>query len=380
VIGARGRGGARLAFPCAIRVQDRARRLRDAGAMNFMRIPFPAGLVAVSIALTAAAADARADALSEALAPVFQADQPAALAHLRALTPDALDGQQAAVRDCVVDRFLHDARPSPDRALPADLAAVLDAYRAYWTATLMHREPPSQAQAALSRALGRWLPDAPADLDARTDAAIQLAERHGWHALGGVTEPLREFMLWRSQASHLDWVALPGGAVDVRVTTLDGFASLGWGAWGTCDRSHTGGWTTDAGLMVVAASWDVSSESYRVSLLAHEAQHFADRARWPALAQPDLEYRAKLVELALARHTLRALLDAFAAGARRDRTLPHPFAEWWVMDAIGARLGTKDPGTWPADRVRAAALAALAAHDSALLARGAKGATSVLPD
>ncbi len=340
-------------------------------------------VAAVLLALPGAASAAPADDFRAAIAPVFQADEPLALQRMRAVSPEGLDAGQRGVRECMLARFsaADPAATAPvDPAMPADLAAVLRAYRHYWTEVLMHRRTQAEADAELSRALGTLLPGAPADLDGRSQAAVALAEARGWHALGGVTAPLQEFMLWRSQQMSRERVALPGGDAMVSVSMLDGFASFGWGAWGSCDRGHTGGWATADGLMVVVPGWDLASEHYRVSLLAHESQHFADYPRFPKLASTDLEYRAKLTELAIARDTQRELLESFAASARRERALPHPFAAWWVMAALRGTLGDRDPATWPAEAVRAAAAQALAAHTAALQARGAATVESVLAD
>jgi len=334
----------------------------------------------IATLLTTAAHATPAEDLRAALGPVFQADEPATLARLHAIPRAALDEKARATLDCIVDRF-ENGTPAPDAAtLPVELRRVLDAYRRYWTAMLMKRVTAVEGNASLSDELGRLLPDAPADLDARGAAVVRLAESHGWHALGGFTSPLRDFMVWKTQVTHREHVELPEGAVDVNVTMLDGFASYGWGAWGTCDRAHTGGWTNEEGLFVVVPSWDLASEDYRVSLLSHEAQHFSDNARFPKLAQTDLEYRAKLVELVGARETQASLLAAFAAGAKRDRTLAHPFAEWWVLARLGQRLGSADWHTWDADRVRAAAEAELRADTARLQAKGAATVETALPD
>jgi hypothetical protein len=337
-------------------------------------------LAAAALAVLAVAV--RADDFPSALGPVFQADLPQTLARLKALPDATLSPRDRPVRECILARFAaaDPAASAPvDPRLPADLAAVLRAYRRYWTSALMHRQTAAQAEAALSADLGRLLPAAPADLGARAAASVALAGKHGWHALGDVTAPLHEYLLWKSQQTRRERVALPGGTVAVSVSILAGFASLGWGAWGTCDRSHTGGWATTQGLMVVPG-WDRSSERYRVSLLDHESQHFADYPRFPKLAQTDLEYRAKLTELALAHDAQADLLAMFASGAKRDRALPHPFAQWWVMKRLGDRLGGADRTAWRPDDVRAAAAAELAAHTALLQARGAATVETALPD
>ena len=335
-----------------------------------------------AVALAALAPASRADDFASALGPVFQADLPQTLARLKALPDDLLSVRARPARECILARFAASdpAAAAVDPRLPADLAAVLRAYRRYWTAALTHEQAIPAAEARLSDDLGRLMPDAPAGLDARAEAAIAFAEKRGWHALGGLTAPLREYMLWKDQATRREDVALPGGTVAVSVVMLDGFASLGWGAWATCDVAHTGGWATPAALMVVVPGWDLSSERYRVSLLDHESQHFADYPRFPKLGQPDLEYRAKLTELALAHASQSDLLAMFSAGARRDRTLPHPFAEWWVMKRIGDRLGTADWKAWKPDDVRSAAAAELAAHTALLRASGGATVGTALPD
>ena len=254
------------------------------------------------------------------------------------------------------------------------------AYRVYWSDVLMRRVAPERAEQGLRAALARLEPLFGSDAKTGEQALRRRLEAQGWFMLGGRTQPLFEFMLWSRQTRSTERVELPFDSVEVTVTLLDGFASLGWAAWGSCDRSHTGGWVTDEGIMVVAPAWDRTSEAYRVSLIAHEAQHFADLKRYPRLGQPDLEFRAKLVELVLAERTQRELLGAFAAQARRDRTLPHPFANHWVIERLRQRTGQGDLPSLPSEVVADAARAELVAHAAAVEAQGALRAQSALPD
>ena len=154
-----------------------------------------------AIALAVLAAAARADDFSSALGPVFQGDLPQTLARLKALPEESLSAKARPVRECILARFgaADPASSATDPRLPGDLAAVLRAYRRYWTSVLMHLRTPAEADAALSDELGRLLPDAPAGLDARTEASVAFAEKRGWHALGGITSPLHEFLLWKDQ-------------------------------------------------------------------------------------------------------------------------------------------------------------------------------------
>jgi len=315
------------------------------------------------------------------LAPVFQADMPTALERLAALPDGALSDKQRRVRDCIVTRFGSGTAPvAAPETLPVPAGEVLAAYRRYWTVSLMRTATAEQAEATLSAELAPFAGADAHDLEAREVGAARAIEAQGLFVLGGVTPPLQEFMLWRKQTAAMQTVALPGGSIDVRVTLLDDFASFGWAAWGTCDAAHTGGWATADGIMVVAPSWDLTSESYRISLLAHESQHFSDYRRYPKLAPTDLEYRAKLVELMLAHDTQRALLNKFSAEALRNRATPHPFASWWLVERLRGRLGDLAATGLSADAVRQAAAAELQAHSAALDAKGAATVATALPD
>lgn len=315
-----------------------------------------------------------------AIAPLFAADGVTAQQRLQALPATALDARQQATRQCILSRLAGTA-PADAAVLPAPVAAVLQAHRRYWTAVLTQRQTAAQAEATLGATLRDLLGDAAGDsLDTQTEAAIRFIEAQGLFALGGVTPPLRELMLWRQQSTHEQRIELPEGTIDVRVNLLQGFVSLGWLGWASCDRHGTGGWATDTGMMVVAPSWDLDSEAYRVSLLAHEAQHFSDYGRYPKLASPDLEYRAKLVELILADTTQRKLLEHFEQRAAPDRSRPHAFANHHVVRELKARLADKPLSQAPPAAIREAARAALADHSGKLKALGATAATSAWPE
>jgi hypothetical protein len=315
-----------------------------------------------------------------AIAPVFAADLAEALARLAALPDAAMDAEQRRIRNCMRARFAQPSREGPSDSPPGLAGEVLGAYRSYWTSVLMRQTTATQAEATLFESLARWDATGAKDLETRAAGVHRAVELQGWHVLGGVTTPLHELMLWREQTHGVRTVALPAGDIEVKVTSLDGFASLGWTAWATCDRSHTGGWATADGIMVVASAWDLRSEAYTISLLAHEAQHFSDYRRYPKLAQTDLEYRAKLVEIALAETTQRDLLGKFASAAERNRGVPHPFANHWLVERLRMRLGGGEWREHPRDAIARVALAELQAHSEALDAQGAALVKSALPD
>ncbi|MBS0445511.1 MAG: hypothetical protein JSR59_06125 [Proteobacteria bacterium] len=279
-----------------------------------------------------------------------QGDMRGALATLRHVPRDALDARRRRLVDGVLLRF--DAGRPP--AIPPDLdpwsARLLAAYRSYWTRAMLRTATPEQAQAELLVVLrelaGVDATQAP-DVDGIEPLLEAQVEARGLHALFGTMTPLREFMLWRRQSDTDYTVELPEGPQRVPVAMLDDFVSYGWIGYATAEVHHVGGWTTPERLYCVRSSYDLDSESFRVSYLAHEGQHFYDAAHHPGLEQPELEYRAKLVEIALADQTSGKLLEDFAANTSESRAQPHPHANRRLMTGLAAALGRQEEiGAW----------------------------------
>ena len=160
-------------------------------------------------------------------------------------------------------------------------------------------------------------------------------------------------------------VALPEKQQNVKVELLDGFLSLGWSDYATCSRAATGGWTTDDALFAVVPRYEsLDGEEFRVTFLGHEAQHFADKAQFKDLQSWELEYRAKLTELAEAEQTRPKVLGKFIMDQGDDPKSPHSYANRRLLTGLVTRLGVADANALasadPA-KLRAAALAML--HD-----------------
>jgi hypothetical protein len=314
---------------------------------------------------------------SEPLADVYAAalagDERGALAALSRVPSSALDAKGQATRACLLERFYgNEPLPHVDDPL---LARVLDAYRAYWKRAMMDRAAAERESAALFENLTALL-GGPSEGEATDTDAVRAKlgralEARGFHSLRGVTKPFNDLMVWRTEATETYDVAIPDGVQRVTVVLLRDFQSLGWSAFATCDGRYTGGWAEKDKLYCVADQYDLSSERFKVSYLAHEAQHLADYARFPALEQPELEYRAKLVELIESRSTTSLLVVRFASQGGDDRAAPHNFANRAVSRDLARRLGASSfdavvLGTIPADRVRTAAAVLLAASTRSL--------------
>jgi len=330
-------------------------------ATMLMLCPLPQAMAAAP-ASTPAARRAIDDSVSAAL----QGDVRRSLQALAAVPAPQFAGRDADYRACLFGRFERSTPPYLAGAVEDPFAReALAAYQDYWWHALS--APPRRAALdaqLLQRLRGLLGADAAdADWDAVEERLAARLRERGYHAQLGRTPPLRELMIWRRQTARTYDVVLPEGAHRVQVELLDDFVSLGWSHYARCGRGSNGGWAADERLYAVVPWFggDLGSDRFRASLLGHETQHFADLKRF-ALEPWELEYRAKLSELWMARSTLRELLAKFAAAQSDDEDSPHTYANRRVLAALRARLGAAglaaakpDLADVPADAVRAAA-------------------------
>ena len=257
---------------------------------------------------------------------------------------------------------------------------VLDSYRTYWREAAAVPSAHDAALAAHTRRLWNLLGagDGALDRSALEGLVFERIRAEGYHPLGGRTGRLYELMLWSKQETRDVSVALPEGVYSTRVFMLDGFESRGWSNWLTCDATGTGGWAKSDGVYVVVSVYgDLQGEDFRVSLLGHETQHFADYKTWPGLPGRELEYRAKLTELSLSDVTREALLAAFERNQSDNEADPHSHANKRVLAALRARLGLApdaDLEAVAADDLREAARQELFADTARRRAAGAVSA------
>lgn len=274
----------------------------------------------------------------------------AALPLFTGLPVEVLPADHAQAVRLLLTRF--DGSSKAPVAMDPLTAKVLLAYQTYWKKVMLGLITPEAGERDLFADLAPLVQEGAALADAGVGALepilqARLLER-GCHALFGFTRPFRECMLWTSEQERRYAIELPEGHEDVRVVMLDGFISLGWTGFATGNYYHTGGWSRPDRLYCVAPSYDTASESFKVSYLTHEGQHFSDHRRFPALEGPELEYRAKLAELALADTTQGALLQSFSTNTSESRNLPHSYANGFVLRNLARVLAQHEPlaGAW----------------------------------
>ncbi|RNF84448.1 hypothetical protein EER27_08740 [Lysobacter psychrotolerans] len=292
---------------------------------------------------------------------MLRGDGAQALQALTAVPVEEFAGADRDYRSCMHDRFARSASPPMVGTIEDPFArSVLASYQAYWWTALTTPSRKAELETNLQQDLRKLLGEpagAAPDFDALEALLRAELEKRGYHALTGLTPPLRELMLWRKQTRRDYDVALPEGPQRVRVELLDDFVSLGWGAYGRCDRGSTGGWATEEALFAVVPVYKdgLESDAFQVVFLGHEAQHFADKHRFKDLENWELEYRAKLVELVQAGATLsQKRLGGFITSQGSDPAAPHPYANKQVVDALAKRLGSS-PDTVPLAQLQDAA-------------------------
>ncbi|HTK58833.1 MAG TPA: hypothetical protein VL336_07610 [Sphingomicrobium sp.] len=300
--------------------------------------------VVILIALSSSASAANPNPVGQAVGAALQADAKAALAAFSSVDVSTLSPKDQATVTCMRERLGGAVVELPVTASMSERALAI--YRSYWLSAMNDPSRRDLEEGKLAKQLGQVL-GAPAgtDMDTLEPLLAEALKREGLHSLQGRTGLLRELMIWSKEDSRQMLVALPEQQQNVKVELLDGFTSLGWSEFATCGRASTGGWTTDEALFAVVPRYDsMDGEEFRVSFLSHEAQHFADKARFKDLQPWELEFRAKLTELAEAVQTRSKVLGKFIQDQGDDPGSPHSFANRRLLNGLVSRLGVANAG------------------------------------
>jgi len=131
---------------------------------------------------------------------------------------------------------------------------------------------------------------------------------------------------------------LANTTVNVPVVFIDSTITLGWEGFATFDHFYPGGWTGTDTLYCIKNGSDINSEKFKVSLLTHETQHLLDKTLYSDFTRWRAEYRAKLAELSVANNTVYDLVNGFIKGSENDSRLPHPFAEYKIIEDLSKEI------------------------------------------
>ena len=238
----------------------------------------------------------------------------------------------------------YDALFEADRELaPTDnsmVNAVLTAYAAYYRESLWLQMMPAAAEINLAdRIRSIFAVTEPMDLQTLEDTVIAAAFADaGFHFLGGRTGGRRGPYVWQDTETRTYEVELPEGTRNYTVKLLSGFIHKSWLDYISFGVLSTGGWVDDNGMICCTReSYDTDSESFRVSLLKHEAQHASDMIKYPRIKPHELEYRAKLAELIFS--TERDMLEQFLQEADPAiEASDHAYAAEMVIQGLCRQL------------------------------------------
>lgn len=158
-------------------------------------------------------------------------------------------------------------------------------------------------------------------------------KRRGFFSLFGTVSPFKSLMVWKKEASKTYTVELPEKKQKVKVVFMDQFIELSWLHYATFGKYYVGGWAKKDSLFCVKQAYKINGPIFKVHYLAHEAQHFSDYKYFPKLQQVDLEYRAKLAELALAKNPKKLILK-LKNEAQKNAKIPHSFAAYQILKGI----------------------------------------------
>jgi hypothetical protein len=275
-------------------------------------------------------------AIGQARGAALQANAKHALQLLQGLDMGSLSESDRKFVACMRHRFGSSLEPKANK--PRRFTdRVLGIYQSYWHAALTMPNMRHAQEKRLDASLRRLL-KVPMSVDPEPELEKRI-RAGGYHELGGHTGLLRDLMVWAKEDDKLTHVALPEGEYDVKVDYLDDFKSFGWSYYATCGTASTGGWTTDDALHVVVPRYEsLDGEDFQVNFLDHESQHFADKARFKDLKPWELEYRAKLVEVAMAHQTRAKVLTSFVENQGDDPADAHSYADRKVLDELVKRL------------------------------------------
>ena len=267
---------------------------------------------------------------------------------------------------------------------------LLSAYRLYWTQSMMGELSATDGSEWLDNNLHKILIyhtniyNLKNPHDIKSDLENTIAEQ-GFYSDFSFSSPWRDLVLWKSQQRKSFLIELTDRQQAVDVVFMNDFYSLGWSEFATLGMTSTGGWAKKNLLYCVTWAWDQESEHFRVSFLQHEGRHAADFELFPQMHAIDLEYRAKLTELAFASTTLPRVLKKFTDNGSANQDSPHAFANYRVSrDLYRALFGGAMPESgnpWlrvGADKVNPAARILLDKHTRLLEKDGALVTTGVI--
>jgi hypothetical protein len=225
---------------------------------------------------------------------------------------------------------------------------VVELFYSYWRKVLLDSKAIASADTELKAKLADYLYETnyisseisrDSLIENLGDYLMDLLTQKGFYSNAlGKTGNFYDLFLWAKETEKIYEINLPETDIKVKVIFMEDFISNGWSYYATFGVYYAGGWATRDALYCVKKAYDISSENFMIDYLTHEAQHFADYKLFPKLAQPDLEYRAKLVQLSKKQETLYNMINTLIIRSKNDRKYAHPFANFCVIRDLSKEI------------------------------------------
>jgi len=230
-----------------------------------------------------------------------------------------------------------------------DFQELLYIFRDYWRNSLLDSTQNFDAQLAREAILFLknnflGLENAEITRDSIGSYLSQFIRSKGYFTTKAVqkTGTLYDLLIWKSQKDTTYFFSTKEEVLEIKVVMMKDFVTLGWEEYATLGRYYPGGWTTKNALYCVKDAYNLDSENFLISYLAHESRHFTDYKIFPKLKSTDLEYRAKLTELSLAKTTLFNLIEFFINNSNSNNTNAHSAANYFVIRDLSRILFSSD--------------------------------------
>ncbi len=265
----------------------------------------------------------------------IQGDLRPALDLFEQLDPRIDDKNALELASQFQSRFIEQSDPSPISSGNRIIDSIAAVYREYWRRALMGELSREESLVWLEASLEDLIQHHVETTDVEESAKVferlgDLIQKQGFHSLESPASPLRDLYIWKTQETASYIVKLTDQTRKVDVVFMSGIYSAGWKDYATLGLSATSGWIEDSKLYCVEWIYDPLSENFEISYLKHESRHLADLERFPKLSSAQLEYRAKLTELAFAQRSLARLLDDFSSKSALNPQSPHAHANYRV--------------------------------------------------
>ena len=246
-----------------------------------------------------------------------------------------LTGEDREFKERFLDRFSGDSdNEKYEKSGDEKIDEMLSMFRNYWRISLL--DPSENYMMTLGRNVMPFLMKnyppfkSPQQRDSLGNHLADYIKSKGFYTTKQINPQGRlvDLLIWQTQTDSTFKVRLSKKEqMEVNVVFMEDFLTLGWMEYATLGEHHPGGWTTEDALFCVKKSYDLASENFKISYLAHEARHFADKKIFNDLSDKDLEYRSKLTEISLSsKKRMYTLLEFFIENANAESVNGHQLA------------------------------------------------------